>query len=85
MQYRTVPKNEDKISALGFGCMRLAGKGERIDREKAEAQVLSAIDRGINYLDTAFPYHLGNSVHITICPCDQTYRIIPRLGIFVNR
>jgi predicted aldo/keto reductase-like oxidoreductase len=59
MLYRTVPKNQDQLSILGFGCMRLPGKNERIDEERAKAQIFDAIDQGVNYLDTAFPYHLG--------------------------
>ena len=61
MLYRIIPKNADKISALGFGCMRLPGKRENIDEQKAENLILSAIDQGINYLDTAYPYHKGKS------------------------
>lgn len=61
MLYRTVPKNGDQLSILGFGCMRLAGKNERIDEERARKQILYAIDQGVNYLDNAFPYHLGAS------------------------
>ncbi len=61
MLYRTVPKNNDQLSILGFGCMRLAGKNERIDEERARSQILHAIDEGVNYLDNAFPYHLGAS------------------------
>jgi predicted aldo/keto reductase-like oxidoreductase len=61
MLYRTVPKNQDQLSILGFGCMRLAGKNERIDEKEARKQILSAIDQGVNYLDNAFPYHLGAS------------------------
>jgi len=61
MLYRTVPKNNDQLSILGFGCMRLPGKNERIDEEEARKQILYAIDQGVNYLDNAFPYHLGAS------------------------
>lgn len=61
MQYRTVPKNGDRLSALGFGCMRLPMKGEAIDEERAISQIRYAIDHGVNYLDTAPPYHGGES------------------------
>jgi predicted aldo/keto reductase-like oxidoreductase len=61
MLYRTIPKNNDQLSILGFGCMRLAGKNERIDEKEARNQILYAIDQGVNYLDNAFPYHLGAS------------------------
>ena len=41
---------------LGFGCMRFSTKGRIIDFEKAEEQILRAIDLGITYLDTAYIY-----------------------------
>ncbi len=61
MQYRTVPKNGDKLSALGFGTMRLPLKGENIDEERAINQIRFAIDNGVNYVDSAPPYHGGES------------------------
>jgi predicted aldo/keto reductase-like oxidoreductase len=61
MLYRKVPKTGEKISILGFGCMRLPLKDNKIDEERATRQIRSAIDRGVNYLDTAWPYHGGES------------------------
>lgn len=61
MQYRTVPKNGDSLSALGFGAMRLPTKRGRIDEARATRLIRDAIDHGINYIDTAFPYHNGES------------------------
>ncbi|MCW4001443.1 MAG: aldo/keto reductase [Candidatus Bathyarchaeota archaeon] len=61
MQYRIVPKNGDKLSVLGFGCMRLPMKGQAIDEEAAIKQIRLAIDHGVNYVDTAPPYHDGES------------------------
>lgn len=66
MQYRKIPKTGEQISILGYGCMRLPTKiGKQyssfIDTDKAERQIKHAIDRGVNYLDTAYPYHLGGS------------------------
>ena len=61
MQYRHVPKNGDKLSALGFGAMRLPTKRLGIDLERATRQIRSAIDNGVNYIDTAVPYHGGES------------------------
>ena len=61
MQYRTVPLNGDRLSALGYGCMRFPQSGRGIDKPRAEKQLLSAIDRGVNYIDTAYPYHNGES------------------------
>ena len=64
MQYRVVPKNGDRLSALGFGCMRLPMNGQAIDEERAIRQIRYAIDHGVNYVDTAPPYHGGESERI---------------------
>jgi predicted aldo/keto reductase-like oxidoreductase len=61
MQYRRVPKNGDQLSALGFGAMRLPTKRMKIDEERAARQIRGAIDEGVNYIDTAVPYHSGES------------------------
>ncbi len=61
MKYRVVPKTGDRISAIGFGCMRLAARLGRIDKPKAEEQIRYAIEQGVNYFDTAYPYHNGES------------------------
>jgi len=61
MLYRTMPKTGDKLSILGFGCMRLPMADGIIDDARAIAQVRSAIDQGVNYIDTAWPYHGGES------------------------
>ena len=56
-----MPKSGEELSALGYGCMRLPTKAGRIDKNKAQKQIRTAIDKGVNYLDTAHPYHLGAS------------------------
>ena len=62
MLYRKMPKNGDKLSILGFGCMRLPMKADfSIDEERATKQLRSAIDSGVNHIDTAWPYHMGAS------------------------
>jgi hypothetical protein len=61
MLYRKVPQNGDELSILGFGCMRLAVRDGKIDEERATRQVHYAIDHGVNYIDTAWPYHMGES------------------------
>jgi predicted aldo/keto reductase-like oxidoreductase len=61
MQYRVVPKNGDRLSVLGFGCMRLPMNGQVIDKDAAIKQIRLAIDNGVNYVDSAPPYHGGES------------------------
>ncbi len=61
MQYRKVPKNGDELSILGYGCMRLPVIDGKIDEPRAIRQIRSAIDRGVNYVDTAWTYHGGES------------------------
>lgn len=52
----------EKISKLGFGTMRLPLKEDKtIDQEQVELMVDYAIKNGVNYFDTAFPYHEGQS------------------------
>ena len=55
MKYR--PDRYGKpISQLGYGCMRFTRKGSGIDYEKAEKEVLLAMEQGVNYFDTAYLY-----------------------------
>ena len=54
-------KNGDKLSILGFGCMRFPSKGGGIDEERTIKMIRNAIDAGINYFDTAYFYHNGKS------------------------
>lgn len=61
MLYREIEKTGDMISILGFGCMRLPEKNGRIDKNSATEQIHYAIDHGVNYIDTALPYHMGAS------------------------
>jgi predicted aldo/keto reductase-like oxidoreductase len=58
---RTMPSNGDKLSILGFGCMRLPMADGRIDETRGTCQIRQAIDDGVNYIDTAWPYHAGES------------------------
>lgn len=55
MQYRKDKYGND-ISILGYGCMRFSSTAGRIDLDKAEKEILCAINAGVNYFDTAYIY-----------------------------
>ncbi|MCI8774252.1 MAG: aldo/keto reductase [Lachnospiraceae bacterium] len=55
MNYRT-DKYGNKLSILGYGCMRFTQSGGKIDLEKAEKEIMSAYESGVNYYDTAYVY-----------------------------
>ena len=60
MLYRELGSTGERVSILGFGCMRLpvlGGRRDHIDVPLATEMLHYAIDHGVNYVDTAFPYH----------------------------
>ena len=66
MNYRPFGKTGVQVSALGFGCMRLPTVDQvplsgAIDEKTAIQMIRRGIDRGINYVDTAYNYHKDNS------------------------
>ena len=66
MQFRKFGKLDWNASVLGFGCMRLPtvdGKphGGNVKEAEAVEMIHFALDQGINYFDTAYVYHEGNS------------------------
>ena len=61
MEKRKFDKLGIETSLLGFGCMRLPVKDGKIDRERTAAMFETAYRAGVNYFDTAYPYHSGES------------------------
>jgi len=57
MKYRTDPKSGNQLSVLGFGCMRFPrGINAKIDIDKTEKLIMSAIAGGVDYFDTGYIY-----------------------------
>ena len=56
MQYRTDNKSGNKLSIIGFGCMRFPRNVTRIDLNRTEQLIVKAVQEGINYFDTAYSY-----------------------------
>jgi hypothetical protein len=61
MQYRPFGTTGFQVSALGFGAMRLPTANGAIDEPEATRIIRHAIDQGVNYVDTAYPYHEGTA------------------------
>ena len=55
MNYRT-DRYGNRISLLGFGCMRLPQTAGIINKAEAEKQIMAAYNAGVNYFDTAYIY-----------------------------
>lgn len=88
MTYRTLSKAGDRISLLGFGTMRYPtveretpeGVRRFIDEEKAEQLIDYAMAHGINYYDTAWMYHQGESETFT----GKILKKYPRNSFYVS-
>ena len=63
MKYRILGKTQVRVPVLGFGAMRLPYRGQEneVDEPAAVEMIRWAVDRGVNYVDTAYVYHGGNS------------------------
>ena len=77
MKYRKFGSTGFKVSALGLGCMRLPTKKLmplQADMPKSVKLIKSAVDKGINYIDTAWVYHFGASEKIVGIALQDGYR-----------
>ena len=82
MEQRKMKGTEEMVSLLGLGCMRFPHEtpgSDDIDVEKAEKMIDYAIKHGVNYFDTAYPYHGHQSE-----PClGQAMKKYPRESFYL--
>ena len=76
MRYRKLGLTGVDVSTLGFGCMRLptVEGTDKIDEQEAIRIIRLGIDNGVNYLDTAFFYHNGESENLVGKAVKDGYR-----------
>jgi hypothetical protein len=94
MTYRTNPNSGDKVSLLGYGCMRWPmipnpnGQGEIIDQEQVNQLIDYALAHGVNYFDTSPHYGRGQSERATGIALKRhprdSYYIATKLSSFLD-
>ncbi|UCC17485.1 MAG: aldo/keto reductase, partial [Dehalococcoidales bacterium] len=80
MKYRKFGKLDWEVSVLGFGVMRLPQNSDDmgdVDEEESIRMIRYAIDQGVNYLDSAYLYHMGKSEPIISRALEGGYRDNP--------
>ena len=93
MKYRKFGSINFEVSALGFGAMRLPTRRKsmlsRVNTKEAIKIIRSGIDQGINYIDTAWPYHLGGSEKVIGEALKDGYRekvfLVTKSPVFIIR
>jgi predicted aldo/keto reductase-like oxidoreductase len=92
LKFRKLGRFDWDVSVLGFGAMRLPSR--RINRLRADTKksvelIRYGIDKGINYVDTAYPYHLGDSEKVLAKALKEGYRervfLVSKLPTFLVR
>lgn len=90
MQYRKFGSTGIEVSALGLGCMRMPTQRmrfQKMDVPEAVRMIRAAVDMGINYFDTAWPYHLGESEKVLGQALQDGYRdkvhLVTKLPMFL--
>lgn len=68
MLYRTLPRTDLQLSAIGFGCWAIGGKwwGDDVDDARSIAAIRAALEHGINWFDTAPLYGHGHADEILV-------------------
>jgi len=93
LKYRKFGSINFEVSALGFGAMRLPTRRKsmlsRVNTKEAIKIIRSGIDQGINYIDTAWPYHLGGSEKVIGEALKDGYRekvfLVTKSPVFIIR